>query len=400
MKRIFPMLILTLISTAASAEMVKIPWKGDYAHNYDVVYTPDNKHRSGLSKNLLNGAPDEGGKVQKDGVLSAEIIKPKGSTGQVPFIILMHGCTGLSKAVAIWAKEKAKVFLDNGIGVVILDSFKPRNVERTCGEANYHWGWRRAEDAYSALDYLIENKLAVPSEVYVMGRSNGGTAVMMISHSHYSSNHRNTFAAVFAVSPGCAGLTRVKFSTRLIIFTGDKDNANDPKVCQEIVSDKVQLVLFKGVHHGYEDRGPAYVMSNGWRMEYNANADKETINRSLAVMKSKEAFRARGGGTLMDVRLGLNARLAPGSLSGPGQTLLRLVSAEEVRPCAKPAKNSTPRLSTTRPFDARAAVSLPPDAVQRLPSRVDPTGVERHVSAAYSDLRIRPLPPHFLQRPG
>ncbi len=271
--------------------MVKIPWKSDYVHNYDAVYTAENRYRSGLSKNFLNGAPDEGGKVNKDGMLNAEIIRPKGSAGPVPFIILMHGCTGLTKIVTVWAKEKAKVFLDNGFGVVILDSFAPRNVKSTCGEANYHWGWRRAEDAYSTLDYLIENKLAVSSEVYVMGRSNGGTAVMMISHSHYSSNHRNTFAGVIAVSPGCAGLTKAKFSTPLIIFIGDKDNANNSRACQEIVSDKVQLVLFKGVHHGYEDKGQAYIMSNGWRMEYNANADKETINQSLAFMKSKENFK-------------------------------------------------------------------------------------------------------------
>ena len=35
--------------------------------------------------------------------------------------------------------------------------------------------WWRADDAYSALDYLIEKKLAKPDEVYVIGYSNGGT---------------------------------------------------------------------------------------------------------------------------------------------------------------------------------------------------------------------------------
>lgn len=281
---IFP---LMLYATTASAEMVKIPWKGNYAHNQDSIYSPENKYASGRSKNFLNGAPEEHGKVQKDGELRAEIIKPNGSTGPVPFIILLHGCTGLSKPVAIWAREKAKIFLSHGLGVMILDSFAPRGVEKTCGPANYHWGWRRAEDAYSALDYLVENKLAVPSEVYVMGRSNGGTAALMVSHSQYASSHRYTFAGVFAVSPACDGITKGQFLTPVILFIGDKDNANDPKVCQEIQSDKVELVLFKGVHHGYEDKGAAYVMSNGWRMEYNAKADKETIDRSLSFIKSK-----------------------------------------------------------------------------------------------------------------
>ncbi|MGE0289967.1 MAG: dienelactone hydrolase family protein [Bradyrhizobium sp.] len=280
-------LLFLVYATTASAEMVKIPWKGDYAHNQDSVYSPENKYASGRSKNFLNGAPEEYGKVQKDGEIKAEIVKPSGSTGPVPFIILMHGCTGLSKPVAIWAKEKTAIFLSQGLGVMILDSFAPRGVDKTCGPGNYHWGWRRAEDAYSALDYLIENKLAIPSAVYVMGRSNGGTAVLMVSHSQYASSHRNTFAGVFAVSPACDGITKGKFVTPVILFIGDKDNANDPKVCQEIQSDKVELVLFKGVHHGYEDKGPSYVMSNGWRMEYNAKADKATIDRSLAVIKDR-----------------------------------------------------------------------------------------------------------------
>jgi hypothetical protein len=44
------------------------------------------------------------------------------------------------------------------------------------------------------------------------------------------------------------------------------------------------------------------------------------------------------------------------------------------------------------------------EACKELDAKIEhyeaPTGVERHVSAAYSDLRICPLPPHFLQRPG
>jgi dienelactone hydrolase len=284
-------LALTIVCayTTASAEAIKIPWKGDYAHNFDAIYSPENKYRSGMSKNFLNGAPEEGGKVQRDGQLVAEIMKPKGSTGPLPFVILMHGCTGWTRPVAVWAKEKAKIFLSRGYGVLILDSFAPRQVVKTCGSSNYHWGWRRAEDAYSALDYLIESKLANSDEIYAMGRSNGGTAVMMVSTAAYARGHRYKFAGLFAVSPSCAGLTKSTYVVPLLIFIGDKDQANDPKVCEEVgkVGDKVQVVMFKGVHHGYEDNTPAYTF-NGWRMEYNAMADRGTIDSALTFMKSKE----------------------------------------------------------------------------------------------------------------
>jgi dienelactone hydrolase len=292
------LMMLMLLPTVSSAEQVRIPWKGDYAHNLEATYSPENKYRSGLSKNFLNGTPEEGGRVQRDGFLTGELIKPKGSTGPVPFIILMHGCAGYTPLVYRWAKEKAKVFLDQGYGVLILDSFATRSVTKVCGDANYHWGWRRAEDAYSALDYLVENKLTLMDEgrswigkVYVMGRSNGGTAALQIANSHMVRNHRYGFAGIFAISPGCAGMDKAKFIVPTIIFSGDKDQANDYKACERLKdSGSVRVVLFKGVHHGFEDRTPTYVF-NGWRMEHNPKADKDSIEQTLGFMKSKDGFR-------------------------------------------------------------------------------------------------------------
>jgi dienelactone hydrolase len=280
---------LILLAPAAHADTVKIPWKGDYAHNFDDHYSEQNKYKSGLSKFFNNGSPEERGKIQKEGVLEAELIKPKGGSDAVPYVILMHGCSGLTPLVAKWAREKAKVFLGQGYGVLILDSFKTRGVKEVCGAPNYHWGWRRAEDAYSALDYLIDNKLAKPDAVYVMGRSNGGTAAVMIADAYQVRGHQNKFAAVFAVSPGCIGLTKSSFGVPLVMFVGDKDDANDAKVCEPLsaaAGAPVQVVKFKGVYHGYEDNTPSYNF-HGWHMEHNARADKETMDRALSLIKSR-----------------------------------------------------------------------------------------------------------------
>src|SRR6266853_158732 len=115
---------LIVFATAARAEKIRIPWKGDYAHNFDDHYSPQNKYKYGLSKFFNNGAPEEKGKIQKDGELEAELIKPKGAADAAPYVILMHGCSGLTPVVARWAREKARTFLDQGVGVLILDSFK------------------------------------------------------------------------------------------------------------------------------------------------------------------------------------------------------------------------------------------------------------------------------------
>jgi hypothetical protein len=72
------MRLLTLIFavgliTTAQARKVEITWKGDYVHNGETVWSPENGyHASGLKKNFMNGAPEEHGKVQRGGVLEAE----------------------------------------------------------------------------------------------------------------------------------------------------------------------------------------------------------------------------------------------------------------------------------------------------------------------------------------
>jgi hypothetical protein len=55
-------------------------------------------------------------------------------------VILMHGCTGLTEVVTRWAREKEKTFLGKGIGVLVLDSFGPRDIKRTCWRSHLSLG--------------------------------------------------------------------------------------------------------------------------------------------------------------------------------------------------------------------------------------------------------------------
>jgi dienelactone hydrolase len=244
----------------------------------------------------LNGSPEEQGKIEKGGDLEGELIRPKGSIGPITFVILMHGCSGYTKLVRKWANEKAKIFLAEGYGVLNLDSFKTRKVKETCGSANYHWGWRRAEDAYSALQYLIDKNLAKPDSVYAMGRSNGGTAMIMAATGIMTDNHPHRFAALFAVSPGCEGMAKARIATPLVMFVGGKDDANDPSACVQLKDAPglpAQIVLFKGVHHGFEDNTPSYI-DHGWHMEHKPKADNETIAMTLGLIKSNDFHFQRG----------------------------------------------------------------------------------------------------------
>lgn len=290
-RNILTAMIAALSVSMANAEEVTIPWQQNFTYTTDEVFDsskPLTAGRTGRTIRFMNGAPEEGKKIQKTGNLRGDYSPPKGATGPVPVVILMHGCTGWTKPVLDWAKEKGKMFLDQGFGVLVLDSFGPRQVSKTCGPPNYHWGWRRVEDAYSALAWLIDSKRAIPDKVFVMGRSNGATTAIMLATKIAVAGHTDyKFAGAFAISLACDEMEKFDFAIPVTIFIGDKDMANNPKLCTAIDGRNglIKTVLFKGVHHGFEDNTPTYVQ-NGWRMEHNPKADKDSMDQILGTLKS------------------------------------------------------------------------------------------------------------------
>ncbi|WP_407158524.1 dienelactone hydrolase family protein [Bradyrhizobium sp. STM 3557] len=285
-----------LFSTVALAETkpteVRIKWKGDYPHNSDRHWSKDNPYDSGFSKNFKNGAPEEFGEVQKDGELNGFIYSPGDAKGSVPFVILLHGCDGLSTLTNEWTQHVADVLNSQGVGVLVLDSFTTRYVDRTCGLADLHWGRRRADDAYSALDYLIDQKLTKADDIYIMGYSNGGTTAL-VSVTTQEADHPRAFAAAFAVAPGCSpSLQHSAMYTRpIIIFMGDQDDANSPKWCHELAKQKrsvpVRMIEYQGANHGFPVNAPAHE-SMGWHLSYNPGAEKDMMQTVMSAIRTKK----------------------------------------------------------------------------------------------------------------
>jgi dienelactone hydrolase len=275
---IFPM------TDSAHAESVKIKWNGRYPHNKDQLYTKENPHLSAWTTKFQNGSPEEKGKVQDAGQLIGDIRLPKGQ-GPFPFVVLLHGCTGLAPVMS-WANDTAKFFNDRGIGILLLDSFRPRNVARSCGEGDYRWAVRRAEDAFSALDYLLERKVAIPEKIYVMGRSNGGRATLLAMDARME-RHPHRFAAGIAMVPNCSFHEKGQYYAPLIVFAAEHDDANPAKNCVEMAQQQrkvlVRTIVFKNSFHGYMDKGRPYVF-NGWRMAPNPNANASTLDDVVALV--------------------------------------------------------------------------------------------------------------------
>jgi dienelactone hydrolase len=266
---------------AASAKVlnVKIPWNGDYPHNSDKIWSP--AWTFGWSKNFLNGTPDEHGRVRKDGSLDAQVFLPAGS-GPFRFVVLLHGCAGLDNITRKWIDEYAGFLNGHGVGVLALDSFSARAVHESCGKADGHWGRRRSEDAYSALDWLATSGYARMDEVYLIGRSNGGLATLLALENVMGRNHAQKFKAGIAMVPSCRGKTDAKFYAPLIILAAERDDANPAGSCEALAQHErpseppLMLIVYRSAFHGYMDHVALHLF-HGWRLGYNQKAAQDTL---------------------------------------------------------------------------------------------------------------------------
>jgi dienelactone hydrolase len=273
----------------ARAEIVSIKWKS----SAPVTWIPGNDFIDGYTPNFLDGTVEEKGKTKKDGELEAELIVPKRTTGPIPFVIMMHGCS-LLQAVKTWAHEYASRLVGAGYGVLILDSFGPRGVGigGICADpSQLNWARRRADDAYSALDWLIETGKADPSRVYVLGRSNGGASSLIVMNKKIGAIQKNKFAGAFVMQPSCAYLKFVEFYAPVHLYLAEKDTAANPAICADMAASNrpipVQVKIWKGVTHSYEDRGPPRtypIAGKVVKLEYNAAAAEGTIKAIINVL--------------------------------------------------------------------------------------------------------------------
>jgi dienelactone hydrolase len=292
--RIFLIAFLSFCGSANAAETVAIPWNGELSHNSNHHWSSKDKlyADSGFSKFFQNGTPEEAHVVKKYGQLRAEILPPANVTGSPPFVVLLHGCGGLDALTQKWLHHVADMLNTEGIGVLILDSFSTRGVEKTCGWPDLHWGRRRADDAYSALDYLVEHKLAKPDEIYIMGYSNGGTTTL-VAITREERDHPRQFAGAFALAPSCFSDTvrDGQYLVPLVAFLADQDNANDPTLCLKIKMKKapkpVHLIEYMGANHGFMLNDANHVY-NGWKLSFNPKAEKDMMQTIIAAIKTKK----------------------------------------------------------------------------------------------------------------
>jgi len=167
--------------------------------------------------------------VAKDVRLRGELFVPRGN-GPFPAVVLMHGCGGWQPAVVTSLNSHAMSFLDHGYVVLNLDSFGPRGKAggALCGsdrQLRQALAYRLA-DAYDALTYLRAHSAVDPTNIYLLGQSNGGSVAIDAARMRADADHGAGFRAIAAYYPWCGSLgpATVNLKSPLIIFAGGRDN--------------------------------------------------------------------------------------------------------------------------------------------------------------------------------
>lgn len=202
--------------------------------------------------------------------LSGFLYRPQGR-GPFPAVVLMHGCSGLYSRSTGEINSKmrfwAEFLRDRGYVALLIDSFRPRNLEEICTRRNKLNSARaRSYDAYGGLIYLQRMAVVEPRHVALMGWSNGSRAVLsaMARDGKYrpAPLPQGGFRAAIAFYPQC----RVKYTDRnvyqpyapLLLLTGELDDWTPAQHCvaltqaAQAAGADMHIIVYPGAHHSFD----------------------------------------------------------------------------------------------------------------------------------------------------
>ena len=227
------------------------------------------------------------------------IVRPQGQ-GPFPAVVLLHDCRGIKPYQNGWARKLAGW----GYVALLVESFLSRNATNVCARlvdpTLDSELLDRVADARGALAYLARQPYVDPQRIGVMGWASRSILGSVTSRgSGPTAGHR--FKAAVAFYPDCKA-TPGPFIAPSLVLIGDQDDWTPAHDCQALAShddnagDGVQLVVYPGVHHGFDDLDVKQPRSfskirfadrappQGVTLGYDTNAHHDAISRVVGFL--------------------------------------------------------------------------------------------------------------------
>ena len=208
--------------------------------------------------------------------LVAELTKPK-NLESPPIVILLHGCGGLRPTVLRSLKHHASFLNQYGFATLILDSFGPRGnaggwvCERTSRLADARV--YRAKDVLDTIDILKTRKDIDSNNIFLMGRSNGGSTAATLSFK------KGKIRAIVAYYPWC-GVVPTNPAIPLLVLSGAEDDWTSPVDCKNRDSEggNLSVIVYPDAVHSFDLDIPV-ITYKGHKIGNNPQATKDSRSK-------------------------------------------------------------------------------------------------------------------------
>jgi dienelactone hydrolase len=220
--------------------------------------------------------------------ISSTIYKPS-DDGIFPAVIILHGCSGVTKYTRLWASR----IKEWGYVVMIVDSHLLRGISDNCYEKSKMHRYQPAIDAIYAKAFLSSLSFVDTENIGVIGFSQGGGAALKCSDTDFYTNYteKPPFKCAIAVYPPCTiSYVPNVLNANLLILIGKNDDWTPASWCEFRVPQidnngyKSELVVYPGAYHCYDHKGDKRF--HGHRLKYSENATQDSISKIEQVLNS------------------------------------------------------------------------------------------------------------------